>query len=51
MGKIRENHLRAIRIILMIAALLFIGIGLFNGEYQAVFTKATNICLECIGIG
>lgn len=34
----------------------FIAIGLFmvgiiNQEYEAVYNKAVNICLECIGIG
>ena len=25
--------------------------GIFRGEVQAVFNKATHICMECIGIG
>ncbi len=31
--------------------LAMMGFGLYRGELPVVFTKAVNICLECIGIG
>ncbi|MDO5345361.1 MAG: CD1871A family CXXC motif-containing protein [Lachnospiraceae bacterium] len=31
--------------------LVMMGFGIWRGEVIVVFTKAINICLECIGIG
>lgn len=34
-----------------ILGLAMMGFGIYRGELAVMFTKATNICLECIGIG
>ncbi|WP_432663735.1 CD1871A family CXXC motif-containing protein [Wukongibacter baidiensis] len=39
------------RIGLLVLGCLFIVIGISRGEVGKLFTKAINICLECIGIG
>lgn len=36
---------------IFILGILFVMIGIARGEVETVFLKATNICLECIGIG
>lgn len=46
-----SGKLRGIRIVLFIAAACFIFYGIIRGEAGVAFTKAVNICLECIGIG
>ena len=38
-------------LILAAAGILMMGYGIFRGEMAVVFTKAINICMECIGIG
>lgn len=37
--------------VLMLTGILMIGYGIFRGEVTVVYTKAIQICLECIGIG
>ncbi|MFV0517618.1 MAG: CD1871A family CXXC motif-containing protein [Aminipila sp.] len=37
--------------VVLILGLIFIMIGVSNGESKVVLQKAIMICLECIGIG
>ena len=38
-------------VLLAVAGILMIVFGIYRGEMTVVFTKAVNICMECIGIG
>ena len=38
-------------LILTVLALSLMAAGVFRGERKTVLTKATAICMECIGIG
>ena len=38
-------------LILVLIGLAFMGFGIWRGEMNTVLQKASNICLECIGIG
>ncbi len=40
-----------LRIILFMLAFIMLVAGYFFGNPSAILSKATNICLECIGIG
>ena len=31
--------------------ILFLLLGVWNGSAKAVYTKAANICTECVGLG
>lgn len=37
--------------VLALLGLAIMGFGIYRGEVSVVFTKAINICMECIGIG
>ena len=37
--------------VLLIAAVVLIVAGIFNGSARDVFGKAVNICTECVGLG
>lgn len=48
MNRLR-HHLPAI--LLLLAGAVLTAVGAARGEPFIVFTKAVNLCLECIGIG
>lgn len=37
--------------LVLTAAMAFMALGMYRGETAEVFTKAVNICFECIGLG
>lgn len=41
-------HIGSAAAVLGIGLMLF---GIYRNELEVVFTKAVNICLECVGIG
>lgn len=47
----RKRTLWMIRTFTILLAVAFIGFGVIRGEQKEVEKKATNICLQCIGIG
>lgn len=48
MSKKRKNHVRKG---LLIAAIVLIIAGIYQGDFKDIKNKAIRICYECIGIG
>ena len=46
-----EKMLLGARLTILVLAVTFITIGIFNGGMADVLQKAINICTECIGLG
>jgi cell division protein FtsB len=42
---------RVLPYLLIALGAVFIVLGIWGGEVAVVLSRATNICLECIGIG
>ena len=47
----KKNVPYKVTMILLVLAIASCFLGAYGGEVKTVFQKATNICLECIGIG
>lgn len=47
----KESWMRPLRILVLLLAIISMGFGIARKEPRTVLKKATNICLECIGIG
>lgn len=47
--KNKQKH--RIKLFLLASSVVLITLGLYRGELSVIFSKAINICLECIGIG
>ena len=51
MTRLLEKLRERLWLIVLLAAVVLTGWGIFRGEAIEVFEKARMICLECIGIG
>lgn len=47
----RSNLMKIVQLLLIVVAVGFICFGVYRGEVETVFSKAINLCLECVGIG
>ena len=47
----KAKKLRAVKIAVLVAAVIFVIAGIFNGSMEDMLIKAINICTECVGLG
>ena len=47
----KKEHRGYVTAVILAAALIMCVFGVMSGEAGIVFTKAANICMECIGLG
>ncbi len=50
-GRELSSTVKIARLVILLLALIFIIMGIFNGSLNDVFIKAAKICTECIGLG
>ena len=49
--KLDSHKIKWITLAIFMIGLVMIGLGIARGEPVTVLTKATSICMQCIGIG
>ena len=47
----KAKRLRAVKIAVLVAAVIFVIAGIRNGSMEDTLIKAINICTECVGLG
>ena len=47
----KTKKLRTVQITVLIAAVIFVIVGIRNGSIEDTLIKAVNICTECVGLG
>ena len=46
-----KESVNKVRLAVLVLAIVFIVVGIFNGSMSDVLIKASKICTECIGLG
>ena len=50
-GAVSVSATNIVKAVVLVLAIAFIVVGIFNGSMSDVFIKASKICTECIGLG